>query len=76
MSAWTYVINPAHDLHLHINLLIEYTILDKTPLLEFLGSIRLTIHLVGDHIDYCKSASTDSTDLIVFVTTAPLLAAT
>ncbi len=40
--------NLLHNLHFIFNLLIQDTVLDKTPLLELLRSIRLPI-ILGSH---------------------------
>jgi hypothetical protein len=61
-----------HDLHLHINLLIQYTILHEASLLEFLGSEWNTIQLSGDLVHNRKSSFANRTYSVVLVAALPL----
>jgi hypothetical protein len=69
----TYVLDLPHDIHFHVDFLIQHTILHETSLLELLRSIWNTIELGSDLVHDSKGSLANRTNLVVFVSTTPLL---
>lgn len=69
----TYVLNFSHDVHFHVDFLIQHTILHETSFLELLRSIWNTIELGSDLVHDSKSSLANRTNLVILVSTTPLL---
>jgi hypothetical protein len=67
----TYMFDFLHDLHFHVNLLIQYTILHESSLLQFLGSKRDTIKLIGDLVYDGECTFSNGPDLVVLGSASP-----
>lgn len=65
--------NLAHNVHFHLNLLIEHAVLHESTFLKFLGGKRDSIELVSDLVYCCKGSLANARDFVVFRATFPLL---
>lgn len=66
------MVDALHDLHLVFHLLIQNTILDKPPFLEFLGGIRKPVILGRDFVHHGKGSLADGASLVVLSRSGPV----